>query len=30
MIHYFMTEADVKEIEYIIIKNNISLTIKDI
>lgn len=30
MVHYFMTEADVKAIEYLIIKNNILLSMKDI
>ena len=30
MVHYFVTEADVKAIEYLIIKNNILLSMKDI
>jgi len=30
MVYYFMTEADVKEAEYLIIDNNIYFTMKDI
>jgi len=30
MVYFFMTEADVKEAEYLIIDNNIYFTMKDI